>query len=68
MDNSDVLGEGDVAQMLSAAGFVLSASITDKSMLAGIEPLYDILSGNPAALTVGHLASYHLLLCQVLVS
>jgi len=31
-------------------GFVLSASITDKSMLAGIEPLYDILSGNPAAI------------------
>ena len=31
-------------------GFVISASITDKSMLAGLEPLYDVLSGNPAAI------------------
>ena len=50
MDNYDTLGEGNVTQYLSAAGFVLSASITDKSMLAGIEPIYDILSGNPAAI------------------
>tara|TARA_B100000073_G_scaffold243682_1_gene204393 strand:- start:340 stop:1875 length:1536 start_codon:yes stop_codon:yes gene_type:complete len=50
MDNFDVLGEGDVNQLLSGMGFVLSATITDKSMLAGIEPLYDILSGNPAAI------------------
>ena len=50
MDNYDVLGEGNVAQYLNAAGFVLSASITDKSMLAGIEPIYDILSGTPAAI------------------
>ena len=50
MDNFDVLGEGGVAQYLSASGFVLSASVTDKSMLAGIEPIYDILAGNPAAI------------------
>jgi len=50
MDNFDVLGEGDLNQLLSGMGFVLSATITDKSMLAGIEPLYDILSGNPAAI------------------
>ena len=50
MDNSDRLDEGSITENLSAAGFVLSASITDKSMLAGIEPLYDILSGNPAAI------------------
>ena len=50
MDNFDVLGEGDVNQLMSAMGFVLSATITDKSMLAGIEPLYDILSGNPSAI------------------
>ena len=50
MDNYDVLGEGTVEQYLSASGFVLSASVTDKSMLAGIEPIYDILSGNPAAI------------------
>ena len=50
MDNFDVLGEGDLNQLLSGMGFVLSATVTDKSMLAGIEPLYDILSGNPAAI------------------
>ena len=50
MDNFDTLGEANVGKYLSAAGFVLSASVTDKSMLAGIEPLYDILSGNPAAI------------------
>ena len=50
MDNFDRLDEGSIAENLSAVGFILSASITDKSMLAGIEPLYDILSGNPAAI------------------
>ena len=50
MDNSDRLDEGGIAENLSAVGFIISASITDKSMLAGIEPLYDILSGNPAAI------------------
>ena len=51
MDNLyDRLDEGTIAQHLSAMGFILSASVTDKSMLAGIEPLYDILSGNPAAI------------------
>ena len=51
MDNLvDSLDEGSIAENLSAVGFILSASITDKSMLAGIEPIYDILSGNPAAI------------------
>ena len=50
MDNYDVLGEGDLAQLLNGLGFVLSASITDKSMLAGIEPIYDIFSGNGGAI------------------
>jgi hypothetical protein len=50
MDNFDSLDENSLATNLNAVGFVLSASITDKSMLAGIEPLYDILSGNPAAI------------------
>lgn len=50
MDNFDVLAAGDLEQLMSGMGFVISASFTDKSMLAGIEPLYDILSGNPAAI------------------
>lgn len=50
MDNFDRLDEGSITQNLSAMGFILSASVTDKSMLAGIEPLYDMLSGNLAAI------------------
>ena len=50
MDNFDVLDEGGFTQLMSGMGFVISASFTDKSMLAGIEPLYDILAGNPAAI------------------
>ena len=49
-DNFDTLHEGDFTQLLNAAGFVLSASLTDKTFLAGVEPLYDMLSGNPAAI------------------
>ena len=50
MDNFDTLDENSIATNLNAMGFILSASITDKSMLAGIEPIYDIVSGNPAAI------------------
>ena len=50
MDNFDSLDENSLATNLNAVGFILSASITDKSMLAGIEPIYDIVSGNPAAI------------------
>ena len=49
-DNFDTLHEGDFTQLLNAAGFVISASLTDKTFLAGVEPIYDILSGNPAAI------------------
>ena len=50
MDNFDVLREDGVGEMLHAMGFVLAASVTDKSMLAGIEPIYDISQGNVAAI------------------
>ena len=50
MDNFDTLPEKDLTAYLNMAGFVLSATITDKTMLAGVEPLYDVLSGNPAAI------------------
>lgn len=50
MDNHDVLAAGDFEQLASAMGFVISASITDKSMLAGIEPLYDMANGNVGAI------------------
>ena len=50
MDNLDVLHEGDIGEMLHAMSFVLAASVTDKSMLAGIEPIYDIANGNVGAI------------------
>ena len=39
-----------IGEQLHAAGFVLSCFFTDKSMLAGIEPIYDISQGNVAAI------------------
>ena len=50
MDNFDVLGEENVGQYLHASAFVLAATFTDKSFLAGIEPMYDILNGNGSAI------------------
>lgn len=50
MDNFDTLGEANLQKLLTGVGFVLSASVTDKTMLAGIEPIYDIVNGNGAAI------------------
>ena len=50
MDNFDSVTENDVETMLNKMGFILSANLTNKSMLAGLEPMNDVLSGNPAAL------------------
>ena len=49
MDNFDSITENDLETVLNKLGAVLSANLTNKSMLAGIEPLNDVLSGNPAA-------------------
>lgn len=50
MDNFDSVTENDVETMLNKMGFILSANLTNKSMLAGLEPMNDVLAGNPAAL------------------
>ena len=50
MDNFDVLNSADLAENLRAAGFVLSATITDKSMLAALEPLNDVIRGDVGAI------------------
>ena len=50
MDNFDSLRPNDLAENLRAAGFVLSATITDKSMLAALEPLNDVLRGDVGAM------------------
>jgi len=50
MDNFDSVTENDLESMLNKMGFLLSANLTNKSMLAGLEPMNDVLSGNPAAM------------------
>lgn len=48
MDNFDSITEVDAENMYRRLGFLLSANITNKSVLSGLEPLFDIISGNPA--------------------
>ena len=51
MDNFDTLEDNsDIEVMLNKAGFLLSANLTNKSFLAGLEPMFDVFAGNPAAL------------------
>ena len=50
MDNFDSVTENDLATSLNKMGFILGANLTDKSMLAGLEPMNDVLRGNPAAM------------------
>ena len=50
MDNFDSITESDLETNINKLGFLLSANLTNKSMLAGIEPMNDVLAGNPAAL------------------
>ena len=50
MDHFDTVTEQDLETTLAKLGFLLGANLTNKSMLAGLEPMNDVLSGNPAAL------------------
>ncbi len=50
MDNFDSLNSAEIAENLRAAGFVLSATIADKSMLAALEPLNDVVAGDVGAI------------------
>ena len=51
IDNFDSLAPNDIGEQFHKMMFVLGSAITDKTALAGLEPLMDIVSGNPAALT-----------------
>jgi len=51
MDNFDTIEEQDLSVWINKLGYLISANLTNKSMLAGIEPMNDVLSGNPAALS-----------------
>ena len=50
MDHFDTVTEQTLETTLAKLGFMLGANLTNKSMLAGLEPMNDVLSGNPAAL------------------
>ncbi len=49
MDNSDTIDEPSWTSLMNKVGFILGANLTNKSFLAGLEPMNDVLSGNPAA-------------------
>jgi hypothetical protein len=51
MDNFDSLDEPSIETTLNKMGHVLAANLTNKSFTAGLEPLNDVLAGNPAALS-----------------
>jgi len=50
-DNFDSLAPNEIGEQARKLGFVISAALTDKTALAGLEPFMDIISGNPGALT-----------------
>ena len=50
MDNMDTIAGNDLEVLLNKLGTVIGASITSKSTLAGAEPMFDVLSGNAAAI------------------
>jgi len=49
-DNFDSIGTATFEKMEKKMGFILGAAITDQSLLGSIEPLFDIISGNAAAI------------------
>ena len=51
MDNFDTLDEPSLELMLNKSAHVLAANLTNKSFMAGLEPMNDVLAGNPAALS-----------------
>ena len=51
MDHHDTLDESSLSLLLNKVGHVLAANLTNKSFLAGLEPMNDVLAGNPAALS-----------------
>ena len=50
-DNFDSLAPNEIGEQARKLGFVISAALTDKTALSGLEPFMDILSLNPGALT-----------------
>ena len=49
-DNMDVLSPNDIGEQFRKMGFVLAASFTDKTFLAGLEPFIDVVRGDVGAI------------------
>ena len=50
-DNFDSLSSGIQEDLYNKLAFVLSAAVTNRSVLSQLEPMYDVLQGNGAAAT-----------------
>ena len=50
MDNFETLDENDIATQLNKVGFLLGANLTNKSFIAGLEPMGDVFQGRPDAI------------------
>jgi len=50
-DHATLLDENNIETLISKSAFILSANLTNKSFMAGLEPLNDVLAGNPAAMS-----------------
>ena len=51
MDNFDSIGTTRLEEFGKKMSFIFGAAYTDQSLLGTLEPVYDILSGNTAAIT-----------------
>ena len=49
MDNFDLISSHVFEDFMRKSGFILSASMVNKTSLQGLQPLMDVLSGNPAS-------------------
>ena len=50
MDNAQSITQNDAMSLMQKAAFVVAASITDRSMYAGIEPMLDVVRGDGSAM------------------
>ena len=50
MDNFDSLSPDEAGENLKKASFILASSITEKSMLAGLQPFLDVVRGDGGAI------------------
>ncbi len=49
-DNMDSLTPNDISEQFRKLGFILAASVTDKSFMAGLEPFLDVARGDVGAI------------------